>query len=305
MIAALRSENAMLRADFAAGRQEREELIRRMAALTRHVTDAALALPDNDAPVLHLASHVEAAPVRTQFIESTVTSVPTATLDAAPEQYWQKVQQAAGRIAGRDERAKFLQEGSRLIQQLETTLTALQIETEAIEFFETRAASYELDDILKLNQARQSIAAKNSLARQYRRDIETLLHPYSQPTGVAQMRGTLTPNIASSLDALADASRYSHLRADREIVITPKQHFLMTIHFFFTDYRSEPPQLLNVTDVFDLKAMQSSSKEFFYPEYFVKDIYELARKMWRGQGITWNRQPTTEDLQIFLTIINQ
>jgi hypothetical protein len=50
--------------------------------------------------------------------------------------------------------------------------------------------------------------------------------------------------------------------------------------------------------------MQSTSKQFFYPDYFIKDIYELVRKMWRAQGITWSRKPSTEDLQVFLTVMN-
>jgi len=220
------------------------------------------------------------------------------TITPTTEDYWKQIQVIAQQnIIGQNDQTKFLQRGSDLIQKLEEAQAKLQVDLESLQFLEVKANDEGVDGILKMNEAKKKMTEQITLIAQYQRDLATLIQPYKS-VNVPKMSGTLTPNIGTQ------ATRFSHLSMESEIVMTQNRSFLVTLHFFFTDNHADPPQLMSVTDIFNLSTMQSTSKQFFYPEYFLKDIYELVRKTWRGQGVKWNRKPTTEDLQVFLTVIN-
>jgi len=213
--------------------------------------------------------------------------------------YWRQMQTQAEQMIGKDEQNKFLKDSSALLQKLQEAQANLRIDLESVQFLEIKANDEGVEGIIALNTAKKRMAEQMTLIAQYQRDIETLLSPPKTEQGLPKLTNSLT------FDVGTPSTRYSHLSADKEIVITQNRNFLVTLHFFFTDNTTEPPQLLSVTDIFNLSTMQSTSKQFFYPDYFTKDIYELVRKMWRAQGVKWNRKPSTEDLQVFLTVLNQ
>lgn len=235
-------------------------------------------------------------PARAQTLQYAASSTnPTTSAD----DYWRQIQEISEKyIIGRDDKTKFLKDGSALIQKLQEAQQNLQIDLDSVQFLEVKAQDEGLDGLIALNNAKKKMAEQMSLIAQYQRDIETLINPYKTASSTPKMPGTLTPNVGQS------ATRYSHLSMESEIVITQNRTFLVTLHFFYTDSKNDPPQLVNVTDVFNLSTMTSVGEKFFYPEYFLKDVYELVRKTWRDQGVKWNRKPTTEDLQVFLTVIN-
>lgn len=234
-------------------------------------------------------------PARAQTLQYSASNTNSIT---SADDYWKQIQEIAGKyILGRDDKTKFLKDGSALIQKLQEAQQNLQIDLDSVQFLEVKAQDEGLDGLLALNNAKKKMAEQMTLIAQYQRDIETLINPH-KTVSAPKMPGTLTPNVGQP------ATRYSHLSMESEIVITQNRTFLVTLHFFYTDSKNDPPQLVNVTDVFNLSTMTSVGEKFFYPDYFLKDIYELVRKTWRDQGVKWNRKPTTEDLQVFLTVIN-
>ena len=315
VIDSLRVEKFELKQDLSAHQQEIAALTAQITSLTAKVHEQTQPQPELTAALRNsfdagTSNGIDGA--RAQFVSMNVSEEPsaqaqtpayaqtlqfTASTSTTADDYWRQIEELSSTILGRTDTTKFLKEGSALIQKLQEAQQNLQIDLDSVQFLEVRANADGIDGILKMNDAKKKMAEQMSLIAQYQRDIETLINPY-KTVNTPKMTGTLTPNIGQP------AVRYSHLSMDSEIVITQNRAFLVTLHFFYTDNHSDPPQLLSVTDIFNLNTMQSTSKQFFYPNYFLKDIYELVRKTWRGQGVKWNRKPTTEDLQVFLTIIN-
>lgn len=325
-IDSLQIEKFALKQDLLARQQEIAALNGQIATLTAQLQTppAATAARRNsfgdgtDGARAQFASHTQFATMavseeqpahaQTTAYAQTIQFAASTTATTADE-YWRQIQEIADQnLLSRAEKTKLLKEGSALIQKLQEAQQNLQIDLESVQFLEVKAQDDGLDGLIALNNAKKKMAEQMTLIAQYQRDIETLINPHTSVSNTPKMPGTLTPGTLTP-DALTPGigqpvMRFSHLSMDSEVAITQNRTFLVTLHFFVTDHHSDPPQLVSVTDIFNLNTMQSASKQFFYPDYFLKDIYELVRKTWRGQGVKWNRKPTTEDLQVFLTIIN-
>lgn len=229
----------------------------------------------------------------------------TTTRDAgnSPTRYnaaaaWRRLQTAAAQADGRAAQQKLLKQGSDLIQSLDALTISLQIDRQSLELIELKAGEEGIDGLLKLADAQKRIAEGITLLAQYQRDFDALITPLSP---------VVMPRLVSvPIDALTPpASRYTHLRIDSDVTITQRGHFIVTIHFFYSDADAEPPSITQVTDNYDLTAMQSVSEAYQYPADFTAQIYELTRKTWRWQAFQWNRQPSERELQAFLAVINQ
>lgn len=262
--------------------------------------------PQTDTPRATLAQFtLDDAPAplpQSQTSQSAPQSVPPQSSGEIPRYdtaaAWRKLQNAAAQLTGgQAAQQSLLKQGSALIQQIDTLIISLQIDQQALEFVELKANEEGIDGLLKLAEMQKRMADGVTLLRQAQRDFDALIQPVAP---------VMMPRLVSvPMPQMPQTTRYSHLTIDRIITITARQHFIVTIHFFFSDADAEPPAITQVTDNYDLTAMQSVSGAYAYPAEFTAQIYELTRKTWRAQAFEWNRQPSDRDLQAFLAVINQ
>ncbi len=218
-------------------------------------------------------------------------------LAPSSEQYWQRIQEIAdAHIRTSSDKTQFLKDGSALIQKLEEAEAAYLVALESSEWIKTHIYDDDLDATLKYHDALETVTRQRSLVSQYRRDLNAMIEPYQdkQPLKLIQPGQFAQPQ---------RETRFSNLTADRLVTITPDGQFLIRIHFFYRDLNAGIPTLTNVTDDYNLSAMQSVSQQFFYPQDFTAAIYELVRQMWRNKTIAWSRDVDAALLQRFLTLI--
>jgi len=260
--------------------------------------------PVIDAQLVSYAQPVQAiAPV--QLLQNAVTDAPLVEIFAeevqpltpSSEQYWQRVQEIADtHIRTAAEKTQFLKEGSAIIQKLEEAEAAYLVALESSEWIKTHIYDEDLDATLKYHNALETVTRQRSLVSQYRRDLDAMVEPYQdkKPLKLIQPGQFAQPD---------HETRFSNLTADRAVTITPDGQFLIRIHFFYRDLSAGIPSLTNVTDDYNLSAMQSVSQQFFYPQDFTAAIYELMRQMWRNKTIEWSRAVDETLLQSFLTVL--
>jgi hypothetical protein len=181
----LQAENLLLQHDLDARQQE-------IATLNAQITTLTAQLQTQTQPVptatRRRSSDDGADSARPQLISMQANSDPWgadlaqpaaqaqtlqfATNTTTSNDYWQQIQEISSKyIVGRDDKTKFLQEGSRLIQKLQEAQQSLQIDLESVQFLEVKANDEGIDGILKLTEAKKKMTEQATLIAQYQRDL--------------------------------------------------------------------------------------------------------------------------------------
>ena len=267
-----------------------------------------------------------------------------ASPNASADELWRQVMEIANKSLIEDEhKQKLLNTGSKLISGLNIAIAAQGAAQEAVDTLEMKAQEDETGEIaLKLADAKNRLAAAQAEIELYQRDLAALIEPYKrlQPP---QLQPILAPpENQTSYDGLSIAPRAT-ITDDGEFLI--KISFVVTnsmnrprLATVTTRYNlntmqtvvptptptvaptptptpdeeadEEDDEEIEMEDDEDLDAIATPTPDpqlvpYEYPAAFLSQIHKATRTAWRSGLLRFQRKLTTEELFLFVQIINR
>ncbi len=220
----------------------------------------------------------------------------------SPDEYWEDLQHYATSneylILNPQKQRKYFEDGASLIQKLEEVENHFHIDSESIQFIEAQLGDGGIDTIERLYNIKKQLAGYITKGKQYRRELDAMLHENTAPT--------LSKIIHETPRVKGRNSEYYHPSlADRWVICGNNGNFLVVIRFVYRSQIGGFPKITNVENTINLRTMQSINADYDYPDYFIQEIQSLVKKNFRNGFLKFHGlEDKAAQLQQFLSIIS-